>query len=177
MTVASITPKLLVSSATYGYVCKKWKTGHEPTDTPPTSEPVGHCGDDGSKTLVEFGGYCYKFAGVENHEEGLTWDQAKQACEQLNNNYQLASIHSERESAFVYTMFPYLPSANKEQEFWIGANDRGDAETDEGKWKYTDATPFDYTHWADGEPNGSPEVSSTTATFAKQISFSFIVLW
>ena len=57
-------------------------------------------------------------------------------------------------------MLSQLDPASQATEMWIAANDRGDAEDDEGKWRNSDDTPFDYTHWAWGEPNGSPEVIS-----------------
>ena len=145
-----ITP-LSCSSGTHNYVCKKWKPGHEPTAPPPTSVPTGHCGDDKSKRLIEFNGYCYKFIGLESHNVGLTWDEANLACKELANGYQLASIHSERESAFIYTMYSDLLPENYGTWFWFGANDKDDYA--EGTWTYIDNTPFDYTHWKDNEPN------------------------
>ena len=124
-------------------MCKKWKNGHEPTDTPPTSIPTGHCLQDGS---YEFNGYCYKFIHLDG---GLTWDEAVQACGDQANNYQLASVHSERESAFIMTMYAYLPDENKATIFWFGATDQDE----EGKWYNVDSTPFDYTNWEGNEPN------------------------
>ena len=69
-------------------------------------------------------------------------------------------------------MLAQLEPSYQREEFWIGVNDRrwkrgmergreilewiGDGE--EGHWQNFDDTPFDYTHWADGEPNGSEEV-------------------
>ena len=81
----------------------------------------------------------------------------KGKCEELGEGYHLASFHSERESSFVYTMLHQLDQTARETEFWIGANDR-DEYGEEGTWVNEDGTPFDYTHWASLEPNGSPEV-------------------
>ena len=133
----------LPSAKTIPYVCKKWKPGHEPTSPPPTEIPVGHCVHDGSS---EFRGYCYKFIGVD---ASLTWSAAALACEDESNNYQLASIHSEREAAFIKTMYSYLGDNNWGTIWWIGASDADE----EGKWKNTDGTTFDYTHWEGNEPN------------------------
>ena len=148
---------LSYSTGSHGYVCKKWKPGHEPTAQPPTSIPTGHCGDDKSKRLIEFNGYCYKFTGLESPDIGLTWDEAKLACEELANGYRLASIHSERESSFIYTMYSDLPSENHNSNFWFGANDQGKGDA-EGLWSYIDNTPFDYTHWKDNEPNNQVRI-------------------
>ena len=106
--------------------------------------------------MIEFQGYCYKFIGA-NSLEGVTWENAGSKCEELGGGYKLASIHSERESAFLYTMLAQMNSEDQEYNFWISANDR-DAAEGEGKWSNSDGTPFDYTHWADGEPNGSDYV-------------------
>ena len=93
-------------------------------------------------------------------EEGstVTWDEGIIKCEELGNGYKLASVHTERESAFIYTMLGQLPPSSQRTEIWIGANDRDDR-SEEGKWRNMDESAFDYTHWATGEPNGSPSVS------------------
>ena len=147
------------SSNSHGFVCKKYKPGHEPTEAPPTETPTGHCPDNGSKKLSEFQGHCYAFAEVDT--EGVTWNQASQKCEELGNGYKLASIHNERESAFIYSMLSELGTSAQRTELWIAANDirwYNDGLREEGNWRNYDDTPFDYTHWADGEPNGSDEV-------------------
>ena len=55
-------------------------------------------------------------------------------------------------------MLSQLDPSVQGTEMWIGANDRDDM-GEEGKWKNADDTPFDYTHWAYGEPNGNSEVT------------------
>ena len=104
--------------------------------------------------MTEFQGYCYEFQST-NSLEGITWEQAASKCEESGTGYKLASIHSERESAFIYTMLSQLDQESKKTEMWIAAHDRDT----EGTWTNADNTPFDYTHWAPGEPNGSEEVN------------------
>ena len=103
--------------------------------------------------MIEFQGYCYKLIGT-NRLEGVTWEDAGSKCEELGAGYNLASIHSERESAFLYTMLAQLNLEDQDTNFWISANDRDR----EDEWCNSDGTPFDYTHWGDGEPNGDPPV-------------------
>ena len=146
-----------ISSGAHGFVCKKYKEGHEPTESPPTPIPEGHCKDDGNKKLTEFRGYCYKFASTRS-EEGTNWEQASSKCEELGSGFKLASIHSERESAFIYSMLSQLNPEEQDTEMWISANDRGEQE---GTWSNSDNTPFDYTHWAPDEPNGGGGYVST----------------
>ena len=143
------------SDNSHNFFCKKTKPGHNPTPIPPPTEmPPGHCDDEGGKNLVEFQGYCYKLNIIEE-----SWEEAKLKCEILGDGYKIASFHSERESSFVYTMLSQLDSSAQEAEFWIAANDRDDdGEGGEGIWSNADETPFDYTNWADGEPNGSESV-------------------
>ena len=137
------------SSGTFVYICKKYKEGHEPTAPPPTETPSGHCYDDGSTN--EFNHNCYKWL---TRPEGYSWADAVKACDEVEvpeaaEHFHLASIHSERESAFIKTMYTYIPNENQNTVFWFGASD----ETTEGEWSYVDGSAFDYTHWEGNEPN------------------------
>ena len=103
--------------------------------------------------MIEFNGHCYKFVGVEK-DDAVSWDEADSKCRELGNGYKLASIHSERESSFIYTILAELGEVEDTQDkFWFGASD-----LEEDKWNYTDSSPFDYTHWKDGEPNNSVKI-------------------
>ena len=149
--------KFFRSSNSHGFVCKKWKQGHEPTNVPPTEIPPGHCNAaNGENKLTEFQGYCYKFIQMEE-ENMINWDEGIIHCNEVGDGYKVASVHSERESSFIYTMMAQLSPSLQTTEVWIGANDRDDS-SEEGTWRNMDESPFDYTHWASGEPNGSPSV-------------------
>ena len=92
--------------------------------------------------------------------EGYAWADAVTACDELSptseNHFSLASIHSERESAFIKTMYTYLPPEQQSTIFWFGASD----ETTEGEWMYVDGSAFDYTHWEGSEPNNQVQFLS-----------------
>ena len=145
------------SANTHSFVCKKVKPDHNPTPVPPPTEiPPGHCPDDGSGKLVEFQGYCYKLYALEGMERlTVDWYEARSKCEELEGGYKIASFHSERESSFVYTMLAQLDLNEQGTDFWFAANDIRWQSSWEGNWANADETPFDYTNWAEGEPNGS----------------------
>ena len=89
---------------------------------------------------------------VGTNPSGLySWTEASDACINEGNGYQIASIHSERENAFVYTMIEELLYGDTEAQkrYWFGATDLDT----EGTWGFSDGTSWDYTNWKDGEPN------------------------
>ena len=138
-----------ISSYTHEYICKKWKPGHEPTQPPPTEIPNGHCLDDGSNRLIEFNGHCYKFYGT-NPSQGVQWTESGDKCVELGNGYQLASIHSEREAAFITTMLAGQTNDNN-SALWTGGYVRIN---NQGIYGWSDESNWNYDHWIFGEPNG-----------------------
>ncbi|CAJ0962345.1 unnamed protein product, partial [Mesorhabditis belari] len=87
---------------------------------------------------------CYMIAGPTNFEKG------QQLCSTVDAK--MASIHSEKENNFIVEMA-------KINQTLIGALplDRitillGGKRKD-GKFQWLDGTPFDFEHWAAGEPN------------------------
>uniref|UniRef100_A0A8C2B786 C-type lectin domain-containing protein n=1 Tax=Cyprinus carpio TaxID=7962 RepID=A0A8C2B786_CYPCA len=85
---------------------------------------------------------CYKF-----FSQMVTWITAEKNCQNLDAN--LASVHSKIEHDFLMSL---LPSSST--RCWFGAHD--------AQWLWTDGTPFDYTHWAPGQPDnkGEPRTES-----------------
>ncbi len=63
----------------------------------------------------------------------LTWSEANETCASIYGG-QLGSIHSEDE--------------NRADNVWIGGI-RSD-----GNFEWIDETPFNYTNWAPGQPDG-----------------------
>lgn len=80
-------------------------------------------------------------------ERGLTWEDAKAACEAKNGH--LVTITSKSEQKFINKI-----NAN-ETRLWIGG-----FRDDDGKWKWVSGEKWKYTNWADGEPNNSSNVVS-----------------
>ncbi len=94
-----------------------------------------------------FNGSCYKL-----YDKGpiaadrVTWKQAEATCVAWGGH--LASIANSAEDTFVYNL--QAPCAGIYGS-WIGMTD----EAQEGKWVWSDGTPFSYTKWQSGEPNNN----------------------
>uniref|UniRef100_A0A3Q3LI79 Ladderlectin-like n=1 Tax=Mastacembelus armatus TaxID=205130 RepID=A0A3Q3LI79_9TELE len=64
-------------------------------------------------------------------------------CRSLGGN--LASVHDAEEYAVIQKV---ISDAKGTGLIWIGGHD-----ITQGKWKWTDGTPFTYTNWAPGQPD------------------------
>ena len=82
-----------------------------------------------------FGGHVYQL-----YNGGLTWSEAKEACEQRVGH--LATITSADEQEFVQD---HLDATCN--NYWIGGY------RDEDSWKWVTEEGFEFTNWASGEPN------------------------
>ncbi|GEM_PF-4872760 len=141
--------------------------------TDATSCNLGKWDDNPDNGKYEERGYCYvcewdtesdeQLFGTdngilvwENHtyqlmETGLTWKQAKAACEEVGGH--LATVGSiEEQKALNQLMDEYGDRIS----YWIGGTD---AET-EGEWKWITDEPFSYINWIDGEPDNSTDMES-----------------
>lgn len=81
---------------------------------------------------------CYQFVDIETK-----WTAAQQYCD--GNKGMLVKITNQETMDFLSKT---LAGASN-PAFWIGANDK----TNEGVWKWTDATDVTYSNWSPGEPN------------------------
>jgi hypothetical protein len=79
--------------------------------------------------------------------ENITWTNARSAAQALGAGWDLATITSAAENAFVISLLP--ASAIQNSYYWLGATD----EQQEGTWKWVTGEPFSYTNWFPGEPN------------------------
>jgi len=71
----------------------------------------------------------------------MSWQQAEEWC-LANYGTHLASIHSEEESAEANDICT--------NQCWLGGTCQ---DGDHGDWVWTDGSPWDYTHWAVGQPD------------------------
>jgi len=82
-------------------------------------------------------------------DESITWTGARAAAQALGSGWDLVSIGSAAEHAFVTSLLSTaLPQRS---HFWLGAHD----DEMEGTWTWVDATPFGFAVWGPGEPNNS----------------------
>ncbi|XP_071505817.1 macrophage mannose receptor 1-like [Diadema antillarum] len=105
---------------------------------PPTPVPTlpGDCPAGQS----EFGGHCYY---VPNEAVFAEWFTARYIC-QSQYGGELVSIHSQEENEFVRNL---AFGTQGVRSVWLGLT-----RSETGGFKYTDGTPVDYVHWANGEP-------------------------
>ena len=89
--------------------------------------------------------------GIEGDDSKKDWRGAKDACANyaVGAVYDLASMHNPREAAFVTTMLADLPG-DKFVSFWIGA---AEGASTEGLWWWSDESRWDFTNWAQGQPD------------------------
>ena len=104
-----------------GYVCKRTADGQSPSTPKPTQMPEGHCPPD----HYEFQGYCYKFIGMlagSSSDDYKNWTEARNDCKNLGLDYDLVSIHSDKEQAFLTSVLAENDVLEMGQvyEFWIG---------------------------------------------------------
>lgn len=89
----------------------------------------------------------------ENHkyevfDEGLTWTEAEQKCEEKGGH--LASITSENEQKQIEKL---LVGKNK-NGYWIGGIKNGDS------WEWVNGDSWSYENWSPGQPDGYEEDSN-----------------
>ncbi len=98
---------------------------------------------------TRFRGSCFRFFG-----QGKTWDDAEAHCGEFFTRYgrgHLASIHSADENDFVlqFLTTSIFIKSNGYDRIWLGMNDKAV----EGRFVWTDESPFDYNQWGENEPN------------------------
>uniref|UniRef100_A0A8C1S6Z5 C-type lectin domain-containing protein n=1 Tax=Cyprinus carpio TaxID=7962 RepID=A0A8C1S6Z5_CYPCA len=86
---------------------------------------------------TNFGVRCYKL-----FSQKVNWVTAERKCQSLDAN--LVSVHNKIEHDFLLSLLP-----SSDAQCWFGLHDA----EQEGEWLWTDGTPFDYTHWAPGQPD------------------------
>lgn len=100
---------------------------------PGASSPCGEGGVQGPD------GTCYFY-----ESSSRPWTSAQSACRNRGDGWDLATIESSAENAFLYDTFPL------HSDTWIGLNDR----SSEGTFVWSSGSPLSYTNWRSGDPDG-----------------------
>ena len=90
------------------------------------------------KDLEKYDGHYYKV-----FDTPMNWTEARDACEAVGGH--LAAINSEEEQDFICDIIKNTEQAN----IWIG----GYYSKGEKKWYWVDDSEWDYTNWADPQPD------------------------
>lgn len=90
---------------------------------------------DNNEGTVEYGGHKYKF-----YNNSMTWEEAKDFCEQQGGH--LVTISSEEEQSFLKDN-----CTGEKNLYWIGLQEISD------NWGWVTGEEVSYTNWATGEPN------------------------
>jgi hypothetical protein len=96
--------------------------------------------------------------------ERINWVEAQLAASARGCGWHLATITSEAEDNFVYSLI-----SGREEFFvtgihgpWIGGFQRNATAEPDGEWRWVTEEDFEFTNWLDGEPNnaygGPPEL-------------------
>lgn len=81
--------------------------------------------------------------------EGITWNDARTAAQNLGSGWDLATITSATENSFVKGLLPVANTVRQGSYFWLGGTDA----VAEGTWSWVTGEAFGYTDWYAGEPN------------------------
>uniref|UniRef100_A0A667WJX9 C-type lectin domain-containing protein n=1 Tax=Myripristis murdjan TaxID=586833 RepID=A0A667WJX9_9TELE len=91
---------------------------------------------------TKFGSRCFNF-----NYNAKTWDDAERTCISLGGN--LASVYSLEELNLLKAWMNRVTSLYTQT--WIGGHDA----VKEGVWLWSDGSSFNFTRWANGQPNNS----------------------
>lgn len=94
------------------------------------------------------GATLYQGHNYKVFREALDWKTAKSRCEAIGGH--LVTISNEQENKFITALATKTLGDINNSGIWLGATD----ERKEGEWEWIDGTPFNYSAWFDGQPNG-----------------------
>ncbi|XP_036418621.1 C-type mannose receptor 2-like [Colossoma macropomum] len=77
-----------------------------------------------------------------------TWEEAESTCEEYGAH--LASVHSENEDSFIKRLIYNQAGYNRPS--WLGGYN---SHIVPKRWYWTDESPFDFSPWTPGQPDGS----------------------
>ncbi|KAL5010854.1 hypothetical protein ScPMuIL_013159 [Solemya velum] len=124
----------------FGYICKKENGSMTSVTVPPTPLTGGGCAHNFSP--MPHSNKCYLLAGMGD-ETKLNWSSSVDYCRKFGKYYDIASINSEYQQAFLVTMM-----LNQHESFWIGLNSRAYA----NQFEWQDNSRFQFDNWNTGMP-------------------------
>ena len=100
----------------------------------------------GAQAGVVWSGNGHEYAYVD--AANLTWTAARASALGLGDGWDLATLGSADEDAFVRSL---LPAGPERSHVWLGGTDAAA----EGDWRWVSGEGFGFTHWWGGEPNNA----------------------
>lgn len=98
---------------------------------------------------VEFQGHHYRLV---DEVDGLSWTSARDAC--AADGAHLAVVTSRDEAEFIAELCDG-------RYMFLGASDA----EEEGRWDWVDGSPWEFTHWMQGQPNDYSGHENYLATY------------
>ncbi|XP_043940817.1 C-type lectin BfL-2-like [Protopterus annectens] len=99
--------------------------------------------------LCPSGWYQYKDSCYRVITTPTSWVNAEASCQKSYSGAHLASIHSDEENNYIFSLTGNLSDYTKGNAYWIGAHDT----LVEGSYMWTDGTVTDYLHFGTGQPD------------------------
>lgn len=133
--------------------------GDDSTRPPAKSCPSG--------THKWINGHCYEAVLAP----GLSWFDAKVACEQRGGH--LVTIASQAENDFVFSLvsgynaFWYLDMYGNGLGPWLGGYQEDGAQEPDGGWRWVTDEPWNYTNWEYGQPDNAGVINQDGLRFFK----------
>ncbi|XP_069120617.1 macrophage mannose receptor 1-like isoform X2 [Argopecten irradians] len=137
-----------------GFICKKSLSGSGPPTAPAVQ--VINAGCNNGFTPLLNSNKCFKLDGVSSP---VDWPTAYKNCQKYGAGYDIASISSATEQAYLNTLLKGLTT-----NVWIGLNNN----RHDHKFIWHDNSHLTYTNWAVNEPNGHSQNHFGTTTPSTQ---------
>jgi len=117
-----------------------------------------------AKGWQKLGNKCFYFS---TNDRVRSFDEGEARCKSMHSSAHLASIESQEEQDLISAKGLWWP--------YIGATDKGN----EGRWEWSDGTPWKYENWRENEPNnlGGNEHCAFTARTWNDVSCNSVGLY
>jgi hypothetical protein len=111
---------------------------------------------DGQFSLPFFdgNGNYYEMVTIDPTEPWVNWDEANDMADAMRDGYgHLVTITSQDEQDFLHEAF-----GSSLQNKWYGGFQEPGEPVADANWKWVTGEDWDYTNWAEGEPNDGPGI-------------------